>query len=124
MLSDQFGKDQHEEEFIGYDDEDHPGDSEHLWTSSRFLKGKVANGFLGGSHVKSQKGKENKVNEAKANFYRGTQWTWVKVEIVSIWSASYSLKKDSDSGEVLQTSQIKHEHAQYLYIFVLDLWSL
>jgi len=48
--------------------------SEHLWTSSRFSKDKVANGLLRGSNVKSQKGGESKTNEAEANFYGGTQW--------------------------------------------------
>jgi len=28
---------------------------------------------LGGSHVKSQKGRESMVNEVKANFYKWTQ---------------------------------------------------
>ena len=39
----------------------------------KFSKGKVANRLLGGSHVKSQKGGENKTNEVEANFYGGTQ---------------------------------------------------
>jgi len=47
--------------------------SEHLCTSSRFSKGKVVNGVLRGSHVKSQKGGESKANEAEANFYGGAQ---------------------------------------------------
>ena len=41
--------------------------------SSRFSKGKVANGLLRGSHVKSQKGEESKANETKANYYGETQ---------------------------------------------------
>jgi len=45
--------------------------SKHLWTSSRFSKGKVENGLLGESHVKSQKGRESMMNEAEANFYEG-----------------------------------------------------
>jgi len=63
--------------------------SYHLWTSSRFSNGKVENRLLGGSHVKSQKRRESKVNEAETNFYGGAKWTWVKVDIVSILSVSY-----------------------------------
>ena len=39
----------------------------------KFSKNKVANRLLRESQVKLQKGRENKTNEAEANFYRGTQ---------------------------------------------------
>jgi len=38
-----------------------------------FSKGRVEKGLLGGSRVKSQKGEESSVNDADANFYKGTQ---------------------------------------------------
>ena len=38
------------------------------------------------------------MNEADANFYERTQWTWVKVKIVSILSAVYWLEKNLDLG--------------------------
>jgi len=58
----------------------------------------VENGLLEGSYVKSQKEGESTVNETEANFYERTQWTWVKAEIISILSASYSLEKNTCSG--------------------------
>ena len=61
-------------------------------TKYKWIVNKVKNGLLGRSHVKSQKEEKSTPNEAEANFYEGTQWTWVKVEIVSILSAPYSLE--------------------------------
>ena len=66
MLSDQFGKDQHEEEYSGYDDEDHP--SEEAQNISELhqdsLKVTWRTGSLKGVIVKSQKEEERKANEA------------------------------------------------------------
>jgi len=68
------GKDQHEEKSNGYDDEDHPSGEvqsiSQLHQGSPKVKWRT---LLGGSHVKSQKEGERKVNEADANFYGGTQ---------------------------------------------------
>ena len=36
-----------------------------------FSKGKVENELLGGSRVKSQKGRENLIDGVEANFYKG-----------------------------------------------------
>ena len=55
----------------------------------------MENGLLEGSHVKSQKGKESTVSDVEANFYKKTQWTWVKVDIVKVLGASYLLEKKS-----------------------------
>jgi len=40
---------------------------------NKFLKGKLTNGRLRGSHVKSQNGRESKANEVETNFIGGTQ---------------------------------------------------
>ena len=57
-----------------YDDKDHPVEKFRAFLNfNKILQGKVANGLLGGSHVKSRKGEERKANKVEANFYRGSQ---------------------------------------------------